>query len=1130
MDDDCWCAGGSIGPATDGRIKPDLCAFYDDILTTSTGGSTSYTETFGGTSGATPIIAGHVGLFFDMWADGIFGNDVLPPGSGPTGYDVFDNRAHMTTAKAMLINNATQYPFTGTSHDKTRVHQGWGWPNVQRIYDMREKIYVINETEVLGNLETITFPLSVEPGEPEFRATLVYADPPGTVGSTYHRINDLTLLVVSPSGNYYWGNHGLLEGNFSIPNAGGPNTVDTVENVLVENPEDGLWIVQVMADEIVEDGHIETEGVLDADFALVVSGVIPCSSRGGVRLDRSVYPCSATASLRVVDCDLNTDDEVAETIVIPVTSTSEPTGEMVTLTETGPATAAFNGSIALSTTDAEGVLWVADADLIVATYIDEDDGMGGVNIEVTDDATVDCAAPLIENVTASDITPRAANVSFDANESVRATVYYGLSCGALDETAASSAYSTSPVVVVTGLDDDTTYYYAVEAEDIAGNSVYDDNGGACYSFTTPEVPDFFTEMLSPNDLHYTAFKFVPAGGIDFYVGCIEEMEITELPSDPAGGTAITLSDDSAVEVSITGTVSLYGVDYNSFYVCSNGFITFGASETTYTESLEGHFGIPRVAALWDDLNPSSGGTVSYREFDDRVAVTWLDVAEYSAGGANTFQIELFFDGTIGISYLGMTVTDGLAGLSAGMGLDPDFYPTDLSEMNSCGPRPPRASSTTVIVPVDTATTIDLVASDDGLPDPPAALTYTVTSLPDHGTLADVGAGAIGSVPYTLVDGGNQVVYTPAGGYYGEDGFNFLADDSGVAPEGGQSNEALLTVQVQYDAPNIITEQLPAGCLNIEYGPVQLQADQGQPELTWMVVNEGEYTELDLGSSLFSGIGTAQGWHADDSTWPYTLPFSFPFYGVDETEVIVSSNGWLNFGDWTGSSYSNSEAILIENRRIAVLWDDLKTTDPYDIYIFNGLGSVIIRWEAITYSGSNPVNTSVTLFPDGRMQFHYGDGNTPLTNTIGISAGDGENYLIASYSGVETLTDANSLEFAPVSPMPAGMVFNPDGSLGGTPTEFGTFMPRFRVMDSLGRLDEQQLTLVINEQCDFPVGDMDCSGELNAFDIDPFVLALVDPAGYAAQYPGCDINLADVNDDGQVNVFDIDGFVALLQGN
>ncbi len=61
------------------------------------------------------------------------------------------------------------------------------------------------------------------------------------------------------------------------------------------------------------------------------------------------------------------------------------------------------------------------------------------------------------------------------------------------------------------------------------------------------------------------------------------------------------------------------------------------------------------------------------------------------------------------------------------------------------------------------------------------------------------------------------------------------------------------------------------------------------------------------------------------------------------------------------------------------------------------------------------------------------------------------------------------------------------------------------------------------------GDMNCDGVANAFDIDPFVLALTDPAGYANQYPNCTIDVADCNRDGSVNAFDIDAFVASLVG-
>lgn len=60
-----------------------------------------------------------------------------------------------------------------------------------------------------------------------------------------------------------------------------------------------------------------------------------------------------------------------------------------------------------------------------------------------------------------------------------------------------------------------------------------------------------------------------------------------------------------------------------------------------------------------------------------------------------------------------------------------------------------------------------------------------------------------------------------------------------------------------------------------------------------------------------------------------------------------------------------------------------------------------------------------------------------------------------------------------------------------------------------------------------IGDCNCDGDLNNFDIDAFVLALTDPAGYAAAYPDCNIFEADINGDGRVDNFDIDQFVNRL---
>jgi hypothetical protein len=61
------------------------------------------------------------------------------------------------------------------------------------------------------------------------------------------------------------------------------------------------------------------------------------------------------------------------------------------------------------------------------------------------------------------------------------------------------------------------------------------------------------------------------------------------------------------------------------------------------------------------------------------------------------------------------------------------------------------------------------------------------------------------------------------------------------------------------------------------------------------------------------------------------------------------------------------------------------------------------------------------------------------------------------------------------------------------------------------------------------GDLNCDSVVDFRDINPFVLALSDPTGYAQTYPNCQLLNADVNGDTVVDFRDINPFVALLAG-
>lgn len=263
---DFWSNGASIGPAADGRIKPELANHYDNVLTTSNTSDTSYTATFNGTSSATPITAGYMGLIFQMWHTGIF------PGYGQAS-TVFASRPPFTTARALAVHSAYRYAWgTGTPTPSiNRNVQGWGVIDIERLRQLAPSLYIINESRNLLAGQNASYTFDVPSGAPNLAVTMVYRDPPGTTSSTIHRINDVSLKVTAPNGTFYWGNNGLAASNVSTQ-SGSANTRDTMENVFLTNPPAGRYTVQVFADVVAQDGNPATVGVNDVNFALAVSG------------------------------------------------------------------------------------------------------------------------------------------------------------------------------------------------------------------------------------------------------------------------------------------------------------------------------------------------------------------------------------------------------------------------------------------------------------------------------------------------------------------------------------------------------------------------------------------------------------------------------------------------------------------------------------------------------------------------------------------------------------------------------------------------------------------------------------------------------------------------------------------
>ncbi len=404
---------------------------------------------------------------------------------------------------------------------------------------------------------------------------------------------------------------------------------------------------------------------------------------GTIDVVQSAYGCADTAWFDLRDIDLAGTGPQSVQL-----TTSSGDVESALLVETPSVAGMFLGHIPVSEgipTGGNGALEVANGEIITATYQDADDGTGSP-ATVSDTAEVDCIVPVISGVHVQDIVGTQVWIAFDTDEPATGTVRFGVDCGTWSQSTAGLAGNTAHLILLSGLMPQTTYYFSVEAVDGAANMTADDNGGSCFSFATLEQPDYLTEQFDAGDgdLDHQTITFTPDSTGDYYGVCNEATAV--FPTDPAGGTTLALTDDDFQEVLITGgeAVLLYGESYGSCFVGSNGYVTFGAGDADYSESLADHFGPwPRVSLLFDELDPSSGGTISHKQLADRLVITYEDVPELNTGDANSFQAEMYFDGRITITHLLVDAADGVVGLSSGHGLPAGFVESDLSDYGPC---------------------------------------------------------------------------------------------------------------------------------------------------------------------------------------------------------------------------------------------------------------------------------------------------------------------------------------------------------------------------------------------------------------------------------------------------------------
>jgi hypothetical protein len=255
----------SAGPRDDGAIKPDIITTGTDVAHASTAEDTTGSNLIdvgSGTSYSGPIVTGIIGLWMQMYKQ-LF----------PT------LELNAASAKALMIHSASEAGTVGPD-----PWNGWGYINAKKGAELLISKF---NTTIIFNDETLNSGTvnqkTVIAGNQPLKATISWIDPefvipPGTTWNdaynnrTSRLVNDLDVRIIDTTDNtiyYPW----KLNANAPMtPATKGDNTVDNVEQVVIDAPLLG----RSYRIEVSNKGTLKNNAGADApqNYTIIVTGFI----------------------------------------------------------------------------------------------------------------------------------------------------------------------------------------------------------------------------------------------------------------------------------------------------------------------------------------------------------------------------------------------------------------------------------------------------------------------------------------------------------------------------------------------------------------------------------------------------------------------------------------------------------------------------------------------------------------------------------------------------------------------------------------------------------------------------------------------------------------------------------------
>ncbi len=484
----------------------------------------------------------------------------------------------------------------------------------------------------------------------------------------------------------------------------------------------------------------------------------------------------------------------------------------------------------------------------------------------------------------------------------------------------------------------------------------------------------------------------------FSNACLPSYTLTSVPFAPqaASGTSLTLSDDQMTTALPIGFSFRYFCNnYTNFYVSSNGFITFSASQApTGTNTAIPNNAAPNnmIALAWDDLNPSVGsGTVQYTTLgtapNRRLVVSFNNIRYYALfGTSNAVTAQLVLYETTNVIEMHITridnnnsnMTQGIENAAGNGGLfvqgrnNQSFSSSNEGFRFSPVPGPPIP--TAPIYSWSPSNTLSNSTIFNPLASPATNTTYTVT----------------------VTDGACR--------YSGD--ITVMADAMGVAAS--------------------VTE--PA-CANPNSGSISLTANGGVAPLTYLWSNgRSSPTLTGIGGGTYSVTVTdANG--CTGTTTASLQPAETPTFSTVANNVTCSANGSItlttsageppfSFAWSNGATTQNVSGLNVGLYQVTVTDNNgCATVSPF-IQVANSPGGVAVSIAALSNvrcAGANDGFINVNI-NNGTAPFNFAWSNGATTqNNSGLGAGT---YRL-------TVTDANgcsatSPNISLISPAPLNL--------------------------------------------------------------------------------------------------------------